>query len=379
MKAPVNISPKKPKVLLFGPQLSAVGGGPTHLRNLLASSLSERYDIVHFEIGSRGRESPASEEGVLVRLPRLLWSPFLLVWRILTARPEVLHINTSLNHKSFWRDLGYLLIGRAFQRNVVIQVHGGSLERFCQHSLLLRLVSSWAFSIADAVVVLSSVEKESFEKIPSLKKLLIIPNAIRVEEYQQGSMNMRSGDVCRITYLGRLTREKGLFEAIDAMKMVASDSALDRVELTMAGSGSAHSDLASRIRELGLESRVRLVEPVFGADKVKFLQQSDVFLFPSYHEGLPYSVLESLAAGTPVIATKVGGIPDAVVDGVQGLLIDPKDPKQIVGAIRRLAADPALVRAMSQNCLSRSRDMFGLERLSKQFDQLYQSLIPVTN
>jgi glycosyltransferase involved in cell wall biosynthesis len=161
--------------------------------------------------------------------------------------------------------------------------------------------------------------------------------------------------------------------------MVASDSALDRVELTMAGSGSAHSDLASRIRELGLESRVRLVEPVFGADKVKFLQQSDVFLFPSYHEGLPYSVLESLAAGTPVIATKVGGIPDAVVDGVQGLLIDPKDPKQIVGAIRRLAADPALVRAMSQNCLSRSRDMFGLERLSKQFDQLYQSLIPVTN
>jgi glycosyltransferase involved in cell wall biosynthesis len=310
-------------------------------------------------------------------MSRLLWSPFLLVWRIVRTRPEILHINTSLNHKSFWRDFGYLLIGKALQRSVVIQVHGGSLERFCQRSPFLRRVSSWAFSISDAVVVLSSVEKRSFEKIPSLKKLLIIPNAIHVEEYQQGCINKRKGDVCRITYLGRLTREKGLFEAIDAMKMVASDPTLDRLEFTMAGSGSAQSDLAARVRELGLESRVKLVEPLFGAQKVKFLRQSDIFLFPSYHEGLPYSVLESLAAGTPVIATRVGGIPDAIVDGVQGLLIDPKDPKQIVDAMRRLAADPALVRKMSQNCLSRSRDMFGLERLSRDFDQLYQSLLPV--
>jgi glycosyltransferase involved in cell wall biosynthesis len=133
--------------------------------------------------------------------------------------------------------------------------------------------------------------------------------------------------------------------------------------------------LQSRINEFELSARVTLVDPLFGSEKVSFLQTSDVFIFPSYHEGLPYSILESLAAGTPVIATNVGGIPDAVLDGIHGLLIEPRDPVQIADAIRKLATNGYLVQTMSQNCLSRSKESFGLERLAIQFNDLYGSVV----
>jgi glycosyltransferase involved in cell wall biosynthesis len=363
------------RILLFGPQLSAVGGGPTHLRNMFASSLSDRYELVHFEVGSRGRESPASEEKVLSRLLRLAWSPVLLAWRIARLRPSLIHLNTSLNHKSFWRDLAYLIISKLFGRKVVVQIHGGSLERFCSSSALLRSVSSAAFRSADAVVVLSSVEKGNFERIPNLKRLAVIPNAVDIDEYHCDPPRRHSGKVRRLAYLGRLARDKGLFEAVAAMRVITADPDLKDIELAVVGSGPATAELSHLIEELGLDGRVKLRDPMFGESKVRFLQESDVFLFPSYHEGLPYSVLESLAAGTPVIATRVGGIPDVVHDGIHGLLIEPRDPAQIVHAVRRLSADSGLVREMSRNCLSWARDGFGLERLSRQFDELYRSVI----
>jgi len=362
----------KDRILLCGPQTSAVGGGPTHMRNMLSSSLSERYDLVHFEVGSRGRESPASEERLIAQIMRLVWSPVLLIWRIIRLRPALVHLNTSLNHKSFWRDFGYLVICKLLRRKVIVQIHGGSLVRFCQSSKFLQTVSSFAFSAADAVVVLSSLEKRNFEKISNLKKLAVIPNAVEIKEYYQVSPRKHSGKVRRLTYLGRLTREKGLFEAVAAMRIIAADSDLDEMEFIIAGSGPVQAALETRIEEMELGARVKLIGPLFGSDKVRFLQQSDVFVFPSYHEGLPYSILESLAAGTPVIATNVGGIPDAVVHGIHGLLIAPQDPAQIADAIRKLASNGNLVQMMSKNCLSWSQERFGLERLAKDFHDLYR-------
>ncbi len=361
-------------VFVCGPPLSAVGGGPTHLRNMLASSLNERYDLVQFEIGSRGRESPASEEKPIAQILRLVWSPVLLIWKIIRMRPTLVHLNTSLNHKGFWRDIGYLMISKALRRKVIVQIHGGSLERFCHSSPILRYVSSTVFRIADAVVVLSSAEKRNFEKISNLKKLAVIPNAVNIGDYYRESPRKHTGKVRRLTYLGRLTREKGLFEAVAAMKIIAADSNLGEIELVIAGSGPAQATLETQIEEMGLGTRVKLIGPLFGSDKVRFLQQSDVFIFPSYHEGLPYSILESLAAGTPVIASNVGGIPDAVIHGTHGLLIAPRDPVQIADAIRKLASNGDLVQIMSKNCLSWSQERFGLERLATQFDDLYGSV-----
>src|SRR3990172_6332099 len=95
----------KATILLCGSPISAVGGGATHMINMLASPLKEHYTLIHFESGSRGTESPAKDEGLYAKVFRIITSPFVLAWQISRAWPDVVHLNSALDKKAFWRDV----------------------------------------------------------------------------------------------------------------------------------------------------------------------------------------------------------------------------------------------------------------------------------
>src|SRR6185503_13644481 len=101
---------------------------------------------------------------------------------------------------------------------------------------------------------------------------------------------------------------------------------------------------------LGLGSRVFISAPVFGKDKVTLLEGSDLFMLPSHAEGLPYALLESMAAGVPVIASDVGAIPDVVTDDTHGIVVPPRDAKAIANALAELSADRERISWMSRAC-----------------------------
>jgi glycosyltransferase involved in cell wall biosynthesis len=124
-----------------------------------------------------------------------------------------------------------------------------------------------------------------------------------------------------------------------------------------------------------LVGRVRLIGAVQGEEKIRFLRDADVLLLPTYHqEGLPYVILEALAAGTPVVTTRNAGIPDVVVEGEHGRFVAPRDPAAIAAALRELAASPERLRAMSRACLDRAEREFSLTRLAARFGALYREL-----
>lgn len=363
----------KSAVLLCGPPSSAVGGGPTHIKNIMASPLSRQYSLVHFETGSRGSESPAKNEAALSKVIRIATSPFALAWCIVRSRPHVVHLNSVLDHKAFWRDFIYFLVSKSLGRRTIIQLHGGSLSALCRGSIMRYLVRR-TFSTADAVVLLASSERRDFEaQLGITQNVLVIPNAVDITEYRTSVERVHSGKVCHIAYLGRILRTKGILEAIRAISILRSDDRFKNLRLSIAGSGPDHEEIAKFIDSQGLQACVKLLGPLYGREKLEFLRQADLFLFPSYHpEGLPYAILESLAAGTPVIASRVAGIPDVVVDGVHGILIDPRNPDEIVRGICNLARSPEALRGMSRNCAEWAFQNFGLERLADQFDKLYQ-------
>ncbi len=357
-------------VVVCGPQLSAIGGGPTHINNVLSSPLSRRFRLVHFEIGSRGAESPAVGERVVTKLWRIMVTPGRFLRAILVERPAVVHVNTSLNHKSFWRDAVLMLLSRMFQRRVVCQIHGGSLIAFCR-ARAMRAVAKLVFGMADVVIVLSSTERDNFEHLISVAKVRRIQNAIDLSCYQAGERRAHLGSVSSLAYLGRLDREKGLFEALDAFAILKTYPQFAQATFLLAGTGPARDDLERRICELRLVECVRLVGRVSGNAKTAFLKMADVFVFPSYHEGLPYALLESIAAGTPVVASRVGGIPDVVIDGEHGVLIEPRSPMDIVQAILRLSDPKTDLRSMSAECGRWANERFGLDRLADELGSAY--------
>jgi glycosyltransferase involved in cell wall biosynthesis len=113
---------------------------------------------------------------------------------------------------------------------------------------------------------------------------------------------------------------------------------------------------------------------VEGKCKEELLAASDVLVLASYAEGLPYALLESMAAGTPPIATRVGAIPDVVTQGVHGLLIAPHDANAICRAITTLAADRELLQRMSNAGRLRVATTYSVERLAGDFCRLYAAL-----
>ena len=365
---------KKTVILLCGPPTAAIGGGPTHIKNMLRSPLGERYNLIHFVSGSRGKESPANDELTLAKGFRFVTSPIALGWEILRFRPAVVHLNSVLDHKAFWRDFVYLLISKLLRRRVILQFHGGSLSAF-DRTKLMRDVFRWALSIPEAIVLLAKSEKKNLEKLGISTNLTVIPNAVDIAEYRGRVERVHSGHVRRLVYMGRLVREKGMFEVMEAIKILSADQRFPGIEFRIAGSGPARQEIERWVSDHRLERHIKVIGPIYGKDKVDFLQQADVFVFPTYHpEGLPYSILESLAAGTPVIASKVAGIPDVVVDRVHGILIDAKDPRQIVDAVHELSRSEERLREMSRNCTVWATQQLGLERLAAQFGELYEKL-----
>ena len=147
-----------------------------------------------------------------------------------------------------------------------------------------------------------------------------------------------------------------------------------RAILLLAGSGPEESRLRRLAAELGLEKAVAFLGPIFGAEKARLLAAADIFVLPSYSEGLPFALLEAMAMGVPVVASDVGAIRDVVIDGVHGLLIAPRQTAAIADAIEKLAADRHRLARMGAACRARIVSGYSVEHLVRDFGGLYSTL-----
>jgi glycosyltransferase involved in cell wall biosynthesis len=354
--------------LLTGPRSAALSGVSTHVELLLRSELALAFTLIHFEVGREGRD-----EGLLGRAVRLLVSPFRLACQVLAHRAAIVHVNTALNLRAYWRDLAYMLVARLCRARVLYQVHGGPApEAFCRGGRLAAAFVRTTLGLADVIVVLSSADREAFRRFGVGAPVLALPNAVecgpcdaRVHERAAPARPLR------VLYLGRLVREKGLYELIEGLALARSQGAA--AELILAGEGPEAAALGAAVAARGL-APVGFVGPVRGADKMTLLRWADVLALPSYSEGLPYALLESMAAGVPAIATRVGAIPEVVADGVNGLLLEPRSPQAIATAIRALGADRDALARMGEASHATVSTRYSIGGLAAQLRALYASL-----
>ena len=359
-----------PVVVILGPHRAAISGVSTHVNLLMDCALREDYGLVHFQVGSEGRD-----EGTVGRLLRLLASPFALFATILFRHAGLVHINTSLNTRAYWRDLAYLFVAKLLRARVVYQVHGGDLpEDFFRGRRALTAFLRWTLTLPDLIVVLASRELESYANFVPDQDVIVLPNGIDCRPYAHiPTVLTRPGDPLRLIYIGRLAREKGLYEALQAMRL-ALELGVDS-RLTVAGAGPEEPRLRRYAAALGIAPRIAFAGPVFGADKANLLAGADVMLLPSYAEGLPYALLEAMAAGVPVLATPVGAIPDVVSHGTHGYLVPVRDGRSLAEALALLSGDREKLAWMSRACRRRVRAAYSIERLAGELAVRYRDLI----
>jgi glycosyltransferase involved in cell wall biosynthesis len=358
-----------PRVLLLGPARNAVSGVSTHLNQLFESTLSSRFQLLQFQVGSEGRA-----EGRAGRLLRLIGGPFAFTAYLIRTRPRIVHINTSLVPKSYWRDIVFLSVAKAMRCKVVYQVHGGALpgDFFAANralTALLRRVLSWP----DAVVLLARAEMAAYGAFAPRVRLVHIANAVTSGEANLRAERYSASRLLRIVYFGRLAADKGIFETIEAVRILRDRGVV--VSLTIAGIGPASGEITRLIEAHRLADRARLIGAVFGSAKEQFWREAEVLAFPTYREGLPYALLEAMAAGAVPVVSPVGAIPDVVQDGVHGLFVPPRTPQAVANALERLASDRPLLHRLALASRARAVDHYSVARMAKEFDALYTSLI----
>ena len=354
--------------LLTGPRCAALSGVSTHVELLLHSELARSFTLVHFEVGREGRD-----EGLAGRALRLLSSPLRLARQVLAHRAAIVHVNSALNLRAYWRDLAYMLVARLCGARVLYQVHGGPAPAaFCRGRRLPAAFVRATLGLADVIVVLSGADREAFCRFGVAAPVLTLPNAVDCGPYdalvREPAAPTRP---LRVLYLGRLVREKGLYELIEGLRLARAQGAA--AELIVAGEGPEAAALGAAVAAGGL-APVGFVGPVRGADKMALFSWADVLALPSYSEGLPYALLESMAAGVPAIATRVGAIPEVVADGVNGLLLEPRSPQAIATAIHALGCDREALARMGEASRATIAARYSIGGLAAQLRALYASL-----
>jgi glycosyltransferase involved in cell wall biosynthesis len=353
------------RVALFSPSLDALSGVSTHARMLLASSLARDYELLHFRVGSEGRG-----ENVVQKAMRIAFSPLLLGLFLVRTRAATVHINASLDPKGYWRDLAYWVVARALGRRVVNQIHGGAMPQdFFRGNVLLTWLLRRFLVSSDVVTVLSSAELAAYRAFDSRMKVHLVPNAVDPAGLADQPRPYNTGGPLRLVYVGRLVRAKGLFELVEALAQLKRSGR--EFTLCIAGNGPDRDELIAAAERADLRDRVRFLGGVFAAAKGRLWLESDLFVLPSHMEGLPYSLLEAMAAGCVPITTPVAAIPDVVRNGEHGLLIPAKDPDALARAVAAVDDDREGLVRMAKAARLRVLERYTVARLAEDFRRLY--------
>jgi len=200
-------------------------------------------------------------------------------------------------------------------------------------------------------------------------KTVVIRNGIDVSRFRP-TKTSRSRRPPVIGTAARLVPAKGIDDLLRALDLIAEDGL--KPQLRIAGDGPLRAEIERRAKQLGLADRVTLLGRV--QDMPAFYRSLDVFVLPSVtHEGLPLALLEAMATGLPVLATRIGGAAELIGENREGLIVEPGDPQGLAAGLRRLLTDSAFRKRLGQNARRRVLQDFSVERFAEDVFELYRS------
>lgn len=283
-------------------------------------------------------------------------------------RPDLAHLHTG---RATW--LGGLAAWRAGVPAIATRRMDRPVKRNLRNRWIYGRLVQRVAAISPAVVdvlVAGGVDPERIDLVWST-----VDPARLVPARDRGATRAELGaapDDVLVLGLGALFRRKGFDVLLEAVAHLAAGDPPLAPPVVIAGDGPERADLEARARELG-PGRVRFLGR--REDVADLLAACDVFVLPSRAEGLGVAALEAMASGRPVVASRVGGLGQAVEDGRSGLLVPAEDPAALAGALRRLVLDPALRRSLGRGGTERVRDGFLPERMVRSYESLYRSVL----
>ena len=387
------------RILVLNYEYPPVGGGAAVATAALAQGLVERgveVDVVTAGVGSSGecraswlRREPFEHPGLTVYRVRsrrtgiheagmgdaasYLVAALPLIRRLLrTHKYDVVHIFFSLPTGALLPFLN--LRGTP----VVVSLRGSDVPGYDPHNRALQLVhrflaplTRWIWRRADRVVALSeSLGQLALRTWPDLR-YAVVPNGVDLTLFHPaGTTRQRPPGAIRCLAVARLVERKGLGDLIRALVLLERG----RFELEIVGGGADERVLRDLATRLGVARDVRFTGALSRPDVARRYREADLFTLPSSAESFGNVFAEALASGLPIVGTAVGGIPDLVEHGRNGLLVPPGDVHALAGAIRYLADDPELRAEMTLRNRAKAEATLEWAQVTRRYLSIFEAI-----
>lgn len=353
--------PERPRVLQVGIDPAFGGGMAAAVTALLASPLADRYRLE--TVYTYSRTDPLGRLLVFVRalLRIAAWS--------LRGHGRVVHVHATVRGSAYRKSICALL-AKALRRRVVVQVHSGPGDIAAFRAGLGRpslALFRLALGAADAVLAVSGASAEALAAAGVRGEIGVVPNpapavaAFERAEPEDGRLHL--------AYLGGFANPAKGGDVLSAA-LGRLLTGVNQFRVTLAGPG----ELSPEARALCERSpALEWAGWLDAGARDALLRKATVLVMPSRSEGLPMALLEAMAYGMAVVATEVGGIPEVVEDGVEGLLVPAEDPAALAAALNRLATDPPLRTRLATAARARAERLDAVE-VAGRLETLYARL-----
>lgn len=321
-----------------------------------------------------------------LQLPIFVFAEFFSLWKVAKReKPDLIHAHWILP-----QGFTAAIVSKILRIPVVVTAHAGDV--FPLRSLLFRMLSKFAIRSAAAVTVNSNFTMAAVAKISKSKEISMIPMGVDIKLFSSASasaaaavrkrfgISSRNGKM--LLFVGRLAEKKGVTYLIAALKSVIAK--YPGCRLVIVGDGPEKASLVNQSQQLGLSGNVVFAGSVTNRELPSLYAASDVFVLPSIvdsrgdTEGLGVVLLEAIAAGTPVVASNVGGIPDIVIHNKTGLLVEQKNPGQLAGAMLKLLGNAPLSKRLVAAAKAHVAKNYSWESVAGRFYFLYRSVLSRT-
>ena len=311
------------KVLMIGAGRDVRGGVSSVVNSYYDAGLDKLCELTYL---------PTMEDGS--KLKKLLVAARARVrFEKLVKEADILHVHMSSDN-SFYRKAVFIRKAYKEKKKIIIHMHGSTFDTFykerCDEKQKKEVRD--IFTMVDKVIALSEDWKEFLAQyVCKEEKIQVIYNAVKIPEpYEKDYSNQK------MLFLGRLGQRKGTYDLIEALPDIFQK--FPDAHMYFGGDGE-REQAEALCREKGIADKVTFLGWVRDTEKEKYLKECSIYVLPTYHEGMPMSVLEAMAYGMAVVSTYVGGIPHIITDGENGLLCEAGDILKLKNNLNLILSD----------------------------------------
>jgi len=308
------------KALTIGPDYRTLKGGIASVLSVYA-----KYDPVF-----KFLPTYSSENNFLNILGFPKKYLHILFFLIANREYKIVHIHGASQVSFYRKYIIFLSVKYLLGRKVIYHIHGGAYHKFEKNSgSIIKKSIHHMIDKSNAIICLSNSWKQYYTSSFHAKRVFVLNNIIPKPKLNN---KIREKKIIHFLFLGKIYKEKGIYDLLEVIQE-NKDYLHGKVKITIGGNGE--TDILERmIDEFKVSDIVEFIGWVSGEKKDKLLAESDIFILPSYYEGLPISILEAMSYRSSIISTDVGGISTIVKNDKNGFLIKPRDKNAIFNSIQ---------------------------------------------